>query len=157
MRVLRTWAVIFALTSLLLPISGRGETECASDAMLTQQLSCYLHAAEAASDPAICLESREPSVRFNCISLYAEQNEAPVACSLIEAEEALRPHLHDACVSGVAIANRKPELCATVEQPVAKDTCYSFLVLEQGMDKALCKNIENKALQEACNTPKGSD
>ncbi len=157
MRILRTWVVIFALASLLLPMSGRGKTQCENSAMLTQRLSCYIQAAQAAGDPAVCLESPEPSVRFNCISLYAEHNEAPAACSLIEADEAQRPHLRAACVSGVAVANRNPALCATVEQPLVKDTCYSFLVLEQGMDKALCENIENKALQEACNTPKGSD
>lgn len=157
MSIFKTWAIAVGLATLFIPTSGRSETGCENSSVLTEQLSCYLEAAQTSGDPTICRQSHEPAVRFNCISVYAERNEAPEACDLIEAKEAQQPHLRAACVSGVAIANNDPELCASVAQPLAKDTCYSFLVLEQGMDKSLCENIENKALKQACTAPKGSD
>ena len=123
---------------------------CLAEKFLTKQLRCLSEAAIAAGDAKFCLLSDRPAVRFNCVSLYAEQARDPAICALIPADDSAPPGvLQETCRIGLAITLDDPELCADLTTPNLGDACFLQMV-EAGADAALCQRIENATIKSAC-------
>jgi hypothetical protein len=125
-------------------------SRCNAQPMQPAQIRCFLEAAQAAGDPGLCASAGDAAVRFNCLSLYAERSLDPASCELIEIGDKETQALRDACVSGVAIAQRDPDLCEEARLPVMRDACYMNLVVQFAADPTLCGRIANKTLHDAC-------
>ncbi len=53
------------------------------------------------------------------------------------------------CRAHLAIAWKRPDLCADLATPNLGDACFLQMV-EAGADRALCARIENKTIRSAC-------
>ena len=114
------------------------------------QLNCLSKAAQEAGDVELCLLSDQLAVRFQCVSLYAEQARDPAICALIPAEDSVPAGvLQETCRIAVAIIRHEPEICAGLVTPNLGDACYLQMV-EAGADEAICERIENPILKGAC-------
>ncbi len=150
----RLAGIAFALAAFVVawgPIAAAETVEnCLAETFLTKELRCLREAAIAAGDAKLCLRSDRPAVRFNCVSLYAEQAGDPAICALIPAVDSTSPEvLQEACRAGVAIKLNDPELCAGFTTPNLTDACYLQMV-EAGADAALCARIENATIKSTC-------
>lgn len=134
------------------PAAAAPAESCAAETFLTNQIRCFVDAAQAAGDPSVCETATDSTVRFQCLALYAERSGDPASCTRIEAGASERETnaLRDSCVAGVAVANAAPDLCATVTTPSVRDACYLMSVTEAGAEAALCERIDNETLQRAC-------
>lgn len=127
-------------------------TDCNDAGIVTKQLSCFIDAAEDAGDPALCEAAGELAVRFNCLALYAERSADVAPCARIAGGNETAA-LRGACVAGVALATRAPELCRGIGHATLRDTCLMTLVVQHEGDRALCAEIANAALRETCVEP----
>lgn len=137
------------------PSSASAQSEdpasrCNAEAMQPAQIRCFIDAAEAAGDPGLCEAAEDEAVRFNCLSLYAERSGNAAPCARIEVTDTETQALRDACISGVAAANRDPALCKATILPVMRDACYMTLVVQFDADPALCGKVKNEKLLAAC-------
>lgn len=123
---------------------------CNDKGLLPAQIRCFLEAAEVAGDVGVCEGAEEKSVRFNCISLFAERKGDPAVCQRIAAVDKEGKALRAGCIGGVAVAQRRPGLCEETGLDAMRDACYAQLVLECGAEPALCQRIDNAALKKAC-------
>lgn len=135
------------------PTSAQAEdvaSRCNAEATQPAQISCFIDAAQAADNPGLCDAAEDAAVRFNCIALYAERSGNAAPCARIEVSDNETQALRDACISGVAAANRDPALCQAAILPVMRDACYMTLVVQFDADPALCAKIRNEKLLAAC-------
>lgn len=125
---------------------------CDAKAIVTAKIACFRDAAAAAGDPAVCQEATDGTVRFQCLSLYAERTEDAAPCARIDsgADPAETRLLRQSCVAGVAIKRGDPALCDDPAVGALRDSCLLTMVTERGADPALCGRIENGALRDAC-------
>ena len=152
-RLSAGWAAL-ALALAMLPAGSVTAAEtvenCLAEKFLTKELRCLSEAAIATGDAKLCLLSERPAVRFNCVSLYAEQARDPAICALIPTEDSAPPGvLQETCRIGLAIVLNEPELCEGLATPNLGDACFLQMV-EAGADKALCARIENAIIKSAC-------
>ena len=135
-----------------MPPVARGEAleACLADAWPQRQIACLKEIAIEEGNPALCLKSEEPSVRWLCVALYAEQAGDASTCEVLPPDDLDLPGIsQDLCRAHLAIASRAPALCEELTIPNLADSCLLKLV-ELGEDKALCGRIENKSLADAC-------
>ena len=118
--------------------------------LLPAQIRCHLDAATEAGSAGPCIAAENETVRFQCISLFAERSGTPETCRLIGSDDPEGAILQNACVAGAAIANRDPAICEEVDQPGLADACFVQLVLERGGDISLCQRVQNPQLRDAC-------
>lgn len=130
--------------------SDSAASRCNTEALQPAQIQCFIDAAEEAGDPGLCEAAEDEAVRFNCLSLYAERSNNAAPCARIEVTGTETQALRDACISGVAAANRDPALCKATILPVMRDACYMTLVVQFEADPALCGRIRNEKLLAAC-------
>ena len=130
-------------------IAAQDVPACGQD-LLTAQIRCHLDAANEAGSAEPCMAAENETVRFQCISLFAERSGTPEACRLISSDDPEGAILQNACIAGVAIATRDPAICEDVDQPDLADTCFTQLVLERGGDVSLCQRVQNPLLRDAC-------
>ena len=130
--------------------SSEPQPEAPPEATQPAQISCFIDAAQAADNPGLCDAAEDAAVRFNCIALYAERSGNAAPCARIEVSDNETQALRDACISGVAAANRDPALCQAAILPVMRDACYMTLVVQFDADPALCAKIRNEKLLAAC-------
>jgi hypothetical protein len=130
--------------------AAQPEATCKAQILQPAQIRCFLEAAVAAKQPAICERAKDPAVRFNCLTLYAERSLDPAPCRRILAQDRETQALRDACVSGVAIARRDPDLCEQASLPLIRDSCLMLLVRQHGFDPAVCERIAETKLKAAC-------
>ena len=151
LRVAVLGALLASGAALAGPAGAATPAECAAEPSLPKRVDCYVTAALAADDPAIC-EAAEDSVWFRCLTVYAERRQDPAPCARIDrgATESEVQAFRDSCVAGVAVASAAPDLCATVATPSVRSVCYMMLVTEAGADPALCGQIENESLRQVC-------
>ena len=116
----------------------------------TIQLRCLSAAATAAGDPSLCLVAEQPGVRWMCVARVAEAaGEAAHCAALPENEPAASKGLsRELCRVHLAIAWKRPGLCAGLTPPNLEDACYLQMV-EAGADAALCGRIANQVLKSA--------
>lgn len=123
---------------------------CLAEAWLPRQIDCLKEIAIEEGDPALCLISEKPSVRWLCVALYAEQAGEASICEVLPLDDLDLPGISaDLCRAHLAIAWRAPALCEELTTPNLADSCLLKLV-ELGEDKALCDRIENETLARAC-------
>lgn len=135
-----------------MPPVARGEAleACLADAWPQRQIACLKEIAIEEGDPALCLRSEKPSVRWLCVALYAEQAGDAYTCEVLPADDLEIPGISgDLCRTHLAIAWRTPALCEKLTTPNLADGCLLKLV-QLGEDKALCGRIENETLAKAC-------
>lgn len=151
MRVQGFCFVLAALVLAMLPARAAEPAEaCLAKKMIADQLLCLKDAALEAGDAKLCLRSDQPAVRFNCVSLYAEQTRDPAVCAVIPVDEGTPPGtLRETCRAGLAVTMNDPELCAGFTTPNLADACF-FQMVMTGADAALCERIENPTLKGAC-------
>jgi hypothetical protein len=70
-----------------------------------------------------------------------------------EASRKARDQLRSACIAGVAIAAKRPDLCDEAPHPSLRDSCFVMLVTQRGMDESLCARVKNSAPKSACAKP----
>jgi len=135
--------------------AAQSPAACNTGVVVTKQIECFLDAARDAGDAAVCEAAENATVRFQCLSTYAERISDPAPCTRIDtgttAEETQA--LRESCVAGVAIARRDPALCKGFTTPALSDSCYMMLVVEAGADPALCDRIQHVVLRRACREP----
>lgn len=128
-------------------------TGCAETDFLPHQIRCYLDAAETAGDVGLCEGAYDFAVRFNCVSLFAEHSGDPVSCERIPIRNNRLLAMRDACVSGVAVATKMPELCAQVQLDVMRDACFLIQVVEHSAASTYCDRITRTAVRKSCLQP----
>lgn len=137
------------------PAAARGDRleACLAETWLPRHLTCLKDVAIEAGDPALCLQSGELAVRWQCVAFYAEQAGDAAHCMILPDGELEVPGVAgDLCRTHLAIAWRIPALCETLATPNLADACLLKLV-ELGEDEALCGKIENETLAKACKGP----
>jgi hypothetical protein len=133
---------------------GRSPTAgCSEVKILPNQLRCFLDAAEAEGDVGLCEGAYDFAVRFNCVSLFAEHSGDPVSCERIPIRNNRLLAMRDACVSGVAVATRMPELCGQVQLDVMRDACFLIQVVEHKAAPEYCDRITRSKVRESCLAP----
>lgn len=133
---------------------GRSPTAgCSEDGPLPNQVRCFLGAAEAEGDVGLCEGAYDFAVRFNCVSLFAEHSGDPVSCERIPIRNNRLLAMRDACVSGVAVATRMPEICGQVQLDVMRDACFLIQVVEHKAAPDYCDRITRTAVREICLAP----
>ena len=145
-----TCTLALALTLAAAQHSSAQDAPACDQDLLTAQIRCYLDAATQAGSAGPCTTAENETVRFQCISLFAERSGTPEACRLIRSDDPTGATLQNACVAGVAIATRDPAICEEVDQPGLADACFVQLVLERGGDISLCQRVQNPLLRDAC-------
>ena len=143
-------AILLFATGPQAQAQGDLNERCNQRPLLPAKISCFLKAAEAARQPALCDEAEDQVVRFQCLSLYAEHSRDMSPCERITATDGSGEAMRDACKSGVAIAARQPDLCDRVAGSGLRDSCYMMLVVQFGSDLAFCDKIHNPELKSAC-------
>jgi hypothetical protein len=136
--------------------SGSSHTDtggCRESGPLPNQIRCFLDAAEAEGDVALCDGAYDFAVRFNCISKFAENSGDSVACERIPIRNNRLLLMRDACTAGVAAATRTPQLCEQVQLAVVRDACYLTQVLEFDAAPELCEFISRATVKEICYAP----
>ena len=132
---------------------GQALDTCLAEVWPQNQIACLTDIAIEADDPALCLRSGEPAVRWRCVAGYAEKGDDPAPCGLLPADELEVPGAaEELCRVHLAIAWRKPALCTDLSTPNLADSCLLKLV-QLGEDEALCGQIENEGLADACREP----
>ncbi len=142
-------AVIVTMGDPLVRADGQTDRACTEQLLLPAQIRCFLDLAKAANEPSICERAIDPTVRFHCLSLYAEHTLDATPCQRIVAGSET-DLLQASCVSGVAIAQRNPGLCAQVNSSGIRDSCYFLLVVQFDANPRICEQIENPALKTTC-------
>lgn len=146
-----TCTLVLALT---VPLGQRSAAQdapaCEDQELLAAQVRCYFDAAAQAGSAEPCMTADDATVRFHCISLFAERSGTPEACRRISSNDPDGAILLNACVAGVAVATGDPEICHQVRQAELADTCFAQLVLEHGGDVSLCQHVQNPDLRDAC-------
>ncbi len=145
-----TFTLALALTLPAGPPSAAQDAPACDHDLLPAQIRCHLDAATRAGSAETCLTAEDETVRFHCISLFAERSGTPQACRLIGSDDPEGAILQNACVAGVAVANRDPDICEEVDQADLADACFVQLVLEHGHDLSLCQRVQNPQLRDAC-------
>ena len=125
-------------------------SDCYETKLESAQVRCLVRGAQAANDAGICETAAEPSVRFNCLALYAERTRDTAPCERVDSGAGQNRALRDSCIAGVAVARHEPALCERARDLRIRDGCYMMLVFAQPTDPALCAKIENVTLREAC-------
>ena len=125
---------------------------CNEKPLQAAQAQCFFELVKAAADPDVCDGAADPVVRFHCLSRYAEHSLDPAPCARIATEDPETLTLRDACIAGVAVARRDPEVCGGAELPALRNACYMLLVMDHGADPAYCARIEGDVLKEACSS-----
>lgn len=129
---------------------GQALDTCLAEGWPQNQIACLTDIAIEAGDPALCLRSGEPAVRWRCVAGYAEKAGDASPCGILPAGDLEVPGAaEDLCRVHLAIAWRKPALCARLATPNLGDSCVLQLV-QLGEDEALCGRIENESLADAC-------
>ena len=128
-------------------------TRCSETDFLPNQIRCFLDAAEAEGNVGLCEGAYEFTVRFNCISLFAEHSGDPVSCERIPIRNNRLLLMRDSCVSGVAAATRMPKLCEQVQLDMVRDACFLTQVVELNATPELCEHITKTAVREICWKP----
>ena len=129
---------------------GQALDTCLAEVWPQNQIACLTDIAIEADDPALCLRSEEPAVRWRCVAGYAEKGHDPAPCGILPTDELDVPGAaEELCRVHLAIAWRKPALCTGLSTPNLADSCVLQLV-QLGQDKALCGRIENESLADAC-------
>ncbi len=151
-RVIFLAAAAVSCLAAAAPATAAPAESCATETFPTNQVICFVDAAQAAGDPSVCETATDATVRFQCLALYAERSGDPAPCARIDAGASERETqaLKDSCVAGVAVANAAPDLCATVATPQVRDACYLMSVTEAGAEPALCDRIDTESLRQAC-------
>lgn len=126
---------------------------CSESGIVTKQLRCFLDAAEANGDVGLCEGAYDFAMRFNCVSLFAEHSGDPVSCERIPIRNNRLLAMRDACVSGVAVATKMPELCAQVQLDVMRDACFLIQVVEHSAASTYCDRITRTAVRKSCLQP----
>ena len=126
---------------------------CRNSESLPNQIRCFLDAAEAASDVALCEGAYDFAVRFNCISLFAEHSGNLLPCERIPIRNNRLLLMRDSCISGVAAATRTPQWCEQVQLNVVRDGCYLIQVVDLDAAPELCERITKAAVREICLAP----
>ncbi len=126
---------------------------CRESGPLPNQIRCFLEAAEAAGDVAICEGAYDFAVRFNCISLFAENSGDPGPCERIPIRNNRLLLMRDSCISGVAAATRRPELCGQVQLDFVRDGCFMTQVVEFNATPDLCERITRADVRDICLMP----
>ena len=127
--------------------------QCRESEPLPNQIRCFLEAAEADGNVAICEGAYDFAVRFNCISLFAENSGDPAPCERIPIRNNRLLLMRDSCVSGVAAATRIPDLCEQVQLDFVRDTCFMTQVVEYNAAPELCERITRADVRDICLTP----
>lgn len=143
-------ALALALALAGQPATAQDAPACDDQNLLPAQIRCHLHAAEQAGSAEPCMAAEDETVRFQCISLFAERSGTPEACRLIGSDDFEGTILQNACVAGVVIATRDSGICDQVDQPELADACFAQMVLEHGGDASLCQRVQNPAVRDAC-------
>lgn len=133
--------------------SHSGANGCRESGPLPNQIRCFLDAAEAEGDIALCDGAYDFAVRFNCISKFAENSGDPVACERIPIRNNRLLLMRDGCTAGVAAATRTPQLCEQVQLAVVRDACFMVQVVELDAAPELCEFISRAAVREICYAP----
>jgi len=143
--------VLLAAPIAALPARGAEPVEsCLAESWLPKQLVCLRQAAIDAGDPGLCLRSNDPAVRWQCVAAYADQARDPSQCEILPPND-LEPAgiTRELCRGHLATTWRDPSLCRPLRTPNLADSCLLQLV-QRGADKALCGEIENALLRDAC-------
>ena len=132
--------------------TARGDSldVCLAEAWLPRQVDCLTEIAIEMGDPALCLQSEELAVRWQCVAFYAENSGDAAQCEIIPDNE-LDPAgvAQDLCHMHLAVAWRAPAECENLATPNLGDSCLLKLV-ELGEDRMLCERIKNETLAAAC-------
>jgi len=123
---------------------------CDQNQLAIKQIGCFLDAAESVGDPALCESADDATVRFHCLSLYAERSGDSAVCARIRGEAERTQALRGACIAGVAVARKAPEVCAEAPLPPLRDACYLMLVTQKNLDRTICERIDNADVRRAC-------
>jgi hypothetical protein len=145
-----------ALVAVNPPANAQGHAAagtCGESGPLPNQIRCFLEAAEAEGDVAICDGAYDFAVRFNCISRFAENSSDPGPCERIPIRNNRLLLMRDSCISGVAAATRLPELCEQVQLDFVRDACFMTQVVEFNATPDLCERITRRDLRDICLTP----
>ena len=126
---------------------------CRESGPLPNQIRCFLDAAEAEGDIALCNGAYDFAVRFNCISKFAENSGDPVACERIPIRNNRLLLMRDSCTAGVAAATRSPQLCGQVQLAVVRDACFLTQVVEFNAAPEFCERITKAPVRESCLKP----
>ena len=157
------WRLIFpavvglaAMAAAISPVTAQNHATtagCRDSAPLPNQIRCFLDAAEAVDDVALCEGAYDFAVRFNCISLFAEHSGNLLPCERIPIRNNRLLLMRDSCVSGVAAATRAPQLCEQVQLAVVRDGCFLTQVVEFNGAPELCERITRAAVKAGCLAP----
>jgi hypothetical protein len=129
---------------------GEGLEACLAEAWPQNQIACLAGIAIEAGNPALCLRSGEPAVRWRCVAGYAEKAGDASPCGILPTGDLDVPGVaEELCRVHLAISWRKPALCMELTTPNLADSCLLQLVRLDG-DQALCGRIENESLAAAC-------
>jgi len=129
---------------------GESLDSCLAEAWPQNQFTCLIGIAIEADDPALCLRSGDPAVRWRCVAGYAEKAGDAAPCTILPADDLEVPGVtEELCRAHLAISWRKPALCMELTTPNLADACLLQLVQLDG-DKALCGRIENETLADSC-------
>jgi hypothetical protein len=122
---------------------------CRAEEGVFAQLSCYVEAAKAAGDYAVCKQASHETVRYQCLAIYAEHAKSPAPCRDIPRRGRDLSALVDVCLSDVAAALTNPALCEEIGEPGLKDSCYLKIARETG-GQSLCPKIQDQGLKSLC-------
>jgi len=148
----RTALAIALLATISWPPSAFGETldTCLAEAWPQRQITCLTDFAIELEDPALCLRSGEPAVRWRCVAGYAESAGDASPCGILPVEDLDAPRAaEELCRAHLAITWREPTQCMDLTTPNLADSCLLQLV-QLGEDTALCARIENVSIADAC-------
>ncbi len=147
---------LITLIAVNTPVNAQGHSDsggCRESEPLPNRIRCFLEAAEAAGDVALCESAYDFAVRFNCVSLFAEHSGDPAPCERIPIRNNRMLLFRDSCISGVAAATRNPRLCEQVQLDVVRDACFLIQVVELNAAPELCERITKTAVRESCLEP----
>lgn len=129
--------------------STRARASCSTVDNVIDRILCFADQAEAAGTVAPCDAASSEGVRLQCYAVYAERAEAVEPCHRIPTDSKTGRDLRDACISGVAKATKRPDLCEEIVSFGLRDSCWLGIFQKTG-DPALCNRIEDAGLRTIC-------
>ena len=147
---------LITLIAVNTPVNAQGHSDsggCRESEPLPNRIRCFLEAAEAAGDVALCESAYDFAVRFNCVSLFAENSGDAAPCARIPIRNNRLLLMRDSCISGVAAATRSPQLCGQVQLDFVRDGCFLTQVVEFDAAPDLCERITRSDVRDICLAP----